>query len=979
MDDFIEEALEDYEESRPWDDTQHSEEEEEENAQILTSYFQIVQHLDILQSPNTSYTTLKNALCVVYDHFNNIHADRSLYTTILERIGLDFEDQEDCFSISTRDGRFKGKDAIQFGLHNMAQVIAILHMCFLKCKDMEASVHNNLVFDSEELNVKLAELYYRQSAFTQRLMVEFDIVHPMASNSRVLLNKATKVYQEHAAFYKFIDGVSTIGAKNTKEMDTLFMIYFTIHQLNNRGYRVRDNLVYKEIKIPKRTPISQGTDEEGHPIYKCCYEDDLGNVCNVTRTKHTHPIKHTWTPSFEVSKTEKWNTHYWKPLSHKDFKYMDSPTIENFIYRVAEDNGKAHRIVQANSSIAKEVEKYIVRSCTSMVRFLETKERTYACWNGILISSKFYPYDELPKEYENMCVDKYFPKWYFYEEDERAMRGKPCAAILPTDYFKEYPRPVECCYDGYVQNMYCKMCRLPHDTVDHSKCGYHSKNSSSSSSATPAKWCIRCTKCKKIPRKCTCPSKKPSLYRLHAWRYLYIPTVHWDQLVMTQIKGMTIASPTEKGSRILLPETEYLNTYRWDTGMSFRPNFRIGPHARKFKKKKAQDQNVEEDENEDDNERSIYADCWRVARVIQGATGTGKSASIDMVKIYLPEFGNLSDKNQDKFMLQQCVKNGKFKPILMGEMGTNKLGRTIFCALVDATTTVPVNRKGLTDVNAVCDRGLTLLTNEFQLAGGDVEGSVQSRLAMLRYEVAIAPGKVDGMIHSRNANDPIPLVRKGNWAYEDISSTYGNEHFTKVCPMIYIENRSRYEENANPLRKFLNEPISEKLGPLVIDPDVYMKRKDLIDAFKDHCKLNGIKPTPWTDDHYDLRKSKIKPVPIGKICDDQGVPIMEKFVYGIAPINDATAAKIIRSKKPKPVDVESDEEEVDDGKGFSTFQITDNALTASSELVRYLELLVHRQDVDTEFVHTLGPRLKNVQDHFEEIEEMVELENVALQ
>ena len=800
---FVEEEdLGDYQEDRPWDDTQHSEEEEEEEA-VFTSYAHVVSNLGVLQVPDVSFSTLRQALSVVFDHFNDIHADKILYPVMLEKLGCDCQENEGCFAVATPDGKYKAKEAIQFGLHNMAQTIGVLHMSFLKCKDLEASVHQNLTFDSEEVNTKLAELYYRQSAFTQRLMVEFDIIHPMATNSRTLLNKAMKVYQEHAAFYKFLDGVDSNTKKSTRETDMLFMIYYTIYQLRARHYRVRGNIVYKEIRVVKRKPVAQGTDAEGYPLYKCCHRDDLGNVCGKLRTQHCHPIKHVWEGKFEVSSTETWNTHYWQPINSRDFYNLDEPTISKFVWRIAQENGKSHKIIMANRSVCNDVENYIVNTCSSMVKFLETKERTYACWNGILDSSKFYPYDQIPKELKNVSVNKFFPKWYFYEEDDRAIRGKPCASLLPGDYFRDYPRPAKYRYDGYVQNMYCTICCSPHDQVDHSKCGYHTPSSSSSSSAIPAKWTLRCTQCKKAPRLCTC--EEPDVYRIGTTRYLYIPTIHWDQLTMTKIKGMTIESPTQKGTRILLPETEYLNTYRWDTALSFRPNFRIGPHNKIFKKGQ-KDQALEIEDVGNEFEKTVYADCWRVAVIYKGETNTGKSAKIDMVREYLPEFGNLSDANQGKFMLEQCVERGKFKPILMGEMGPNTLGRTQFCALVDANTVIPVSRKGITDVNAVCDRGITLLCNKFRLAGGDVEGSVKSRMAMLIYEVVIPHEKVDGMLHSRNTNDPIPLVRKGNWAYEDVSSIHGHEHFANACPMIYLENRARFEKDANPLRQFLNEP-----------------------------------------------------------------------------------------------------------------------------------------------------------------------------
>lgn len=959
--------VDEYARAQPWDHTQPEEDDEEDDGQdgfMATSYAQVLSNLATLQTSDVTFGMLKSALDTMHAHFNDIHADQSLYRVILEKLGCDCEEEEECLVVTTEDGKYKGKEAIRMGLHNMAQVIGVIHMSLLKCDDLRASLRVGMTFDDDDLNVKLAELYYRQSAFTQRVMVDYDIAHPMASSSRVLLNKAMLTYQEHAAFYRFMDGaIQNLGRKAHRNTDMVFMIYFTIYQLRSRGYRVKNRHVYKQIIIKKQTPVASGHDQEGNPQYRCCHKNKFGQRCNKLRWEHKHPIKHLWRCEFEESKDETWNTCYWEPIDNSDFYGLDNPTITEFVYKVAADHGTATTILQGNKKVASDVEEYLVRSCSPMVDFLETQERTYSCWNGILVSSKFYTYDNIPSKYENICVDKYFPKWYFHEEDERAMRGKPCAAILHTDFFQQYKRPPEFQFDGYVQNVFCTMCAHAHDMVNHSKCGYHdrpsassSSSSSSSSSAVTASWVILCTKCDKQPGTCQCEGG-PVLYRIGHMRYLHIPTIHWDQLIMTQIRGMTVASPTEPGAFVLLPESEHLDTYRWATALYFRSNFRIGPHAKVF------------DGEEVTNERSHFADNWRVAAIFDGETNTGKTASMDMIKMYLPEFGNLSDKNQGKFMLEQCVHKGKFKPIIMGEMGPNSMGRTLFCALVDANTVIPVSRKGITDVNAVCDRQITLLCNKFSLAGGDVEGSVKSRMAMLKYQVEVPTSQVDTIIHNRNKNDPIPLVRMGNWAYEDISSTHGHRHFAEVCPRIFLENRAQFESKSNPLRQFLNEPFSDKHGQLVLDPDVYMLRKDLIEAFRDHCKLNGIYTPAWSDDAYDLRKAKVRPAPLGAIKDEEGLPTTEKYVYGIAPANDPIVSRILARKRTQPVG-----EEVHDAQ---TNNIMEKIGRLFAQIGGHLDELSSASNLTDDMTEKLVQHTRNVKEQVTKIIEMKELTEMS--
>lgn len=878
--------LSEFDQPQPWDMLQND--STEQNNNVFLTYAQVKAQLATLQEPDVSFDLLKNALDVVHDHFNDIHADSALYKTILCKLGCDVDEDGSALIVETMDGKHKGKEAIRMQLHTMAQVIGVIHMTLLKCNDVRAAKRHGMSFDDDDINVKLAELYYRQSAFAQRALLDYDIAHPMADSSHVLLNKAMTLYQEHAAFYRFMDGsAQNLGRKAHRNTDMIFMIYFTIYQLRQHGFRVKGKDVYKQIIIPKRKPIPTARGADGFPEYRCCHKNKLGQPCNKLRWEHKHPIKHLWKCNFDISSSETWNTHFWEPISDQDFAGLDNASINEFVYKVAGQHGKATSILQSNKQVAADVENFLVRSFSNMVDFLEPQERTYSCWNGILIDSTFYAYDDLPPEHKNICVNKFFPSWYFVEEDERFIRGKPCGCILQSDFFKQYERPPKFRFDGYVQNVYCSMCALPHDMVNHSKCGFH-MHSCSSSSAITAKPILLCTICQKNPHVCKCASG-PTLYRLGNMRYLHAPTIHWDQLIMTQIKGMTIASPTEQGSFITLPESEHMDTYRWATALYFRPNFRIGPHAKVF-------------EGETSTKfKSPYADNWRVAAIFDGETNTGKTASIEMVKIYLPEFGNLSDKNNGRFMLEQCVESNKFKPILMGEMGANSFSRTLYCALVDACTVIPVSRKGISDVNAICDRQITLLCNDFKLAGGDVEGSVKSRMALLKYQVQIPTSKVDGELLRRNMNDPIPLVRMGNHAYMQLSKCHGHQHFAEICPRIFLENRKRFEEQSNPLRQFLNQPFSETHGQLVLHPDVYMLRKDLIEAFRDHCKLNGVPIPPWKDDAFDLRKSKIRKAPIG-LRNERGEPTTEQYMFGIAPINSPIAKSILQAQAQQPID-----------------------------------------------------------------------------
>jgi hypothetical protein len=247
---------------------------------------------------------------------------------------------------------------------------------------------------------------------------------------------------------------------------------------------------------------------------------------------------------------------------------------------------------------------------------------------------------------------------------------------------------------------------------------------------------------------------------------------------------------------------------------------------------------------------------------------------------------------------------------------------------------------------------------------------------MLRFLVVVPSKDVDGMIFNRNENDPIPLCRKGNMCYEDISSNFGNTHIAEACPRVFMENRARFEEKANPLRQFLNDPYSEKLGPLVKDPDVYMKRKDLIDAYRDHCKLNGItRVPPWADDHYDLRKAKIRIAENGEINDENGDMVQEKYVFGIASRADPVTMTILSEKEAHPVDQEEDGEGGDGG--MANISLIDQAITLGSQLEATLGLLTSRSGVLEGFTKDVQALVEGCSKHLATLDENSEMEYAA--
>lgn len=918
---------------------------------MFESYTQVVEGLPTIQTPDITYDALKSALDVTHHHFTSFSIRDSVFQKALELLGCEVDDTGEEMIIMTSDAKFKGKDAIRHRLSVCANTIVVIHLAFMKCMDERATISDKMFFVTDELNIKFAELYYRKSMLMERLLLDHDIVHYPAQNSQMLLNTAMTTFREHAAFYRFVQGAPGNQDRKGRSTDMLFMLYLVIENMTRMGFRLKDRTVCHQKMIPKSRPIPDGVDAEGFPVYPCAFTSKSGKRCGVLRCNHKHPITHLYKVKFEVEEHAVYNTHFWEPISDEQLPGLRGSTIVDFIHYISRDNGQAEAIIMANTHLPDNVEGYIMKSCNPMIRVVDPGERTYACKNGIVDSAKFIPYEELKPEHESMCVGKYFDSWYFHEEDERAKRGRPCLAHLEGQDEFPVPRPPEFRFDGFVQNVYCNICKLPKDKADHSKCGYHTQSSSSSSSAVTNKWVLLCAGCTSPPEDCKC-EHGPTVYRLGAKRFLKPPTIHWDTIVKTQTNGMTISHPSEPRKSIPLPVSQREDMYLWETGLAFRSNYRIGPLAKSF------------DGDENTKNKSKASDCFRIAYIIKGTSGVGKTEGFNMIKPYFPKFGNITTQNTDKFMLEQCIDptTGKFYPINLPEMGPRSLGREIFCQLVDASSEVPVNRKGLTDVNAICDRPINILTNEFGVLGGNMQDSVSSRGAMVEWNIVVPPNKMDGMLQNRNANDPIPLLIKGNSAYEYIATMYGHTSFWTSCPSYFLDIRAKFEEESNPLRQFLKDPISDELGPLVRDPDIFMAEKDLVNAFKAYCERSGIGKAPrWKrKNNPEFKRFQLEYASPGTIFDEDNNPLNDdRYIRGIGPYNDPRVSRILAEKSSgeHPIDTEVD----------PAVPFMDAAMNAMEVLKQVLRDLDHHSTIPGEFVEALKDDCKIMQDLVDKI------------
>ena len=838
-----------------------------------TTYAQVVV-CNAIRKRDVSYDLLKAALDAVYATFADIRPTSVVFSDCLRRLGCNVQDGTDGeITVTSPHGckACEGREAILEGLHLLGTVVSNIYFGILGCRDQRADMNQDLHFVNQELSIKLASLFVRVGVMTICLPKYYELVQRPAETMGGALNLAVRFFQDSSMVFNCIEGArQEMSKRKVVEMSKLFVVLFTVRELALRGYALHGRMVYKQKFLPKMRPIATIDKNTQVKTYPCTHLGTNGRVCKLPWWKHTFEhVKdaHMYACKMEEDPNVKVPTLYWEPVDDSDFEGLGSVSIANFIERTAAQNEQVEVYLRTNQRLAMEVEDYLFKTRSSQVRHLVFRDVSFACWNGILDGTHFFEYDKLPPHLnETVAVPKFFPCWYFHEEDDQAIRGAPCPETLDTDVY-DFVRPKEFQFEGYVQNLYCTTCKRLKDGNMHNHCG-------------EPKWelvCLTCSKQVKPRKKCVCQT--PRVYTHGFDRFMKIRSPSWDALLWPQIELAKTASPSDKSVQTELCQAEKLRLYKWVTGMFFRPLFFVGPNAHKTIAKRKHEPYV-----------TLYTDNYRVVFVVDGPTGTGKTQAMDAIISLCTTHVLLQDEQlKDETFLWNGILDPdteRMRPVFVPELGANAMRRTFMTNIADfpsARTVRVMHKMPYAKVNV--DRCMTIATNKFSLADNDEGGSAADRAVIIKFESRTDEENRDNYFQARMMANPIGWIRKGISCYAYISQ-FGSHDFMRVCPPYFRETREAWKSSSNPVLKFLYDLDTNlaELGTLIVHPRMYILKSDLQKGFTNYLKNNNM-PTnqPWRDDHADLRAFKI-------ILEDKnsislnGKLIEGKFFRGIGSV-----------------------------------------------------------------------------------------------
>ena len=875
-----------------------------------TTYAQVVS-CNAIKRRNAPFDVLKGALDAVYANFADIRPDTAVFSQCLTRLGCNV-------LLTGTDGDMtihppnvagckacEGREAILEGLRVMGTVVSNIYYGILASRDPRADMTQDMHFVDQELSIRLASLFVRLGVMTICLPKFYELVQRPAETMGGALNLAVRFFQDSSMVFNCIEGArQEMNRRKVADLAKLFVVLFTVRELALRGYALHGRLVYKQKFLPKMKPVPSVDPATQAETYPCTHLGANGRVCRLPWWKHTFEHvqdPHMFTCNMQEDPSVQVPTLYWEPVDDSDFEGLGAVTIANFIERTAAQNEQVDLYLRSNLRLATEVEDYLFKTRSSQVRHLVFRDVSFACWNGILDGTHFFEYGNLPEHLNDaVAVPKFFPCWYFHEEDDQAMRGAPCAEVLDSDVFKEVVRPKEFQFEGYVQNLYCTKCNRQKNGNMHNYC-------------TNAKWDLVCLTCSKrvAPRKrCTC--KAPQVYTFAFDRFLKIRSPIWDSLVLPQVELARTGSPADKTLRVELSQAEKERLYIWVTGMSFRPLFFVGPNALKTVAKRSGEPYV-----------TLFTDNFRVYFVVEGPTGTGKTQLINLIIKLCTTHVTLNDEQlkDETFLWHGIMEPGtkKMRPAFIPELGAGAMRRTFLTQIADfpkARSVRMMREMPYAEVNV--DRCLTIATNKFCLADGDEGGSAADRAVIIKFEARTAEDKRDNYLEMRALANPIGWIRKGISCYAYISQ-FGSQDFIRVCPPYFRETREAWKSSSNPMLKFLFDLDTnlQELGTLVVHPRMYILKSDLQKGFTNYLKNNNM-PTnqPWRDDHADLKAFKIVLEERNNIVVNGNV-VEGKFFRGIGSVVVSTPVgaynKVLAQHMPEAPNAQTVADAVEDG------------------------------------------------------------------
>lgn len=831
---------------------------------------------------------LKRALTLIHHHLVGIPVKDISFDKLLDMFYLQYQYSGGRLEVANCSN-VRDLDAVRGNLFIYGgHIVNSLEIAMISSSDREFAINRTtLRFMDSDLNLQFAELYTRLELYNHIVPSMYRAAIPNAASSDALEEQRAS-YAEGLQMYQYME---------TPPKPNVFLSFFTMYMVVKLQLRLYDGRLYEQVKQPKYTVVMLNGD------YVCAHKSPHCPTCHLGLKGHRRSvIGHVFEPKIEKVAGEKVNTRSWKPFTSKGKKKIlgytlrvKNGSVTDFITAICSStvNRFAAKLIMEMPGLVKGVAEYIKMAKEPMLPPLEPYSRAWSFYNGILVDTDFYSYDDLPVKYENLSTVRLYSTWHFDEAISTRLKGHRIAGMqAPIDVLR-MPRDLEFQFEGYVQNLYCKKCHRSKYTANHDKCceedeldmldlgevpGYGPSSSSSSGHQLPttsSRWELHCANhgCYQVPTACTCDKSK--FYIQNPTQFMKIETTFFDRTILPQIKAAVMASPT--GRRYLNTE-EQSDVYVTILAMLGRTFHKIGEAAvRENKERIAR------------GEPPIPTDNLNACLAMVGKAGTGKSTISKILESALKEFGVLDNNASREFWGAQLLNDeNEFKPIISSEITSDFWPRERFCKAV-ANEPLVVKQKNINDdVVATPEYQLTLFGNKWELE--EVEGSVARRVLIFLFTKRLNPNDIDSQLFSRILMDMGSWIVKALLAYRYFVEKISNNGMWSAhgVPQYFHYTKDIIEIRNNAHLSFLREGFGPN-GEFLFHPDAYISEGTYIEAFQHFTKRKGATFPEWTPEVWESQFEDfgLCYAPKGGMMDKQGEALTDdRYIRGIGYVAD---------------------------------------------------------------------------------------------
>lgn len=816
---------------------------------------------------------LKGAMEVLHHHFVAVPVEKLTFANILEKYYLHYQYSGGRLEIANNFGQ-RDLDAVDANLFCYGgHLLSSIEMLMIQSPHPEfRTMQSTLNFRDPQLNLWRCELYMR-----------INVMNQITSNlCRAAIPNAATIHALEEQRSQYAQTLQLAQYMDPKTPPSTYLGFYTMHMVVKVGLRIFDDQLYEQIIQPKYTIRKTSTGD-----YICGHSSAQCPSCSLNLSGHRaeQKLQHVFTPAIEKVGSETVKTRSWRPFKSDGRKPVcgfrlrcKDASIKEFITAICSStiNPFAAKLIAESPRLVHQTEQYILMAKEPMLPTLQPHERAWSFYNGVLINTEFYSYQDIPSEYDSLSTIHLYKTWFLKEEIDRQLNGEPLEGdSAPFDIY-DIPREPRFRFTGFCQNLYCRKCGHEQNTSDHSQCAEALMSTGVSSTSSGPKdmrermWDLRCANSGCFKSYIDCECTNPTFYVRNPTQFLNIETEFFDRVLQPQLDAATMQGPT--GLRKLARE-EKMEVYNTITAMLGRPMFKVGAQAVLQNKT-----NVEE------GKPATPTDDLNACFAVVGPGGTGKSTMAKILEQTLKSFGVLDGSASAEFWGEQLLDSDlEFKPIISTEIKSDFWPRERFCKAT-ANEYLVVKRKNIgKDVVRIPEYQLTLIGNKWQLE--EVEGSVARRVLMFLFTKRLSPEMIDPLMFRRIMMDIGAYLIKVQLSYayfanrmtsNGLWSSYG-------VPQYFHYTKELVEVQNNLHLSFLRDGYGT-LGEFIFHPNAYISEKSYLESFETYVKRKGMAFPEWTSEIYktEFEDFKLHYVEKGKMVDQHGDRLTDgRYIRGI--------------------------------------------------------------------------------------------------